>query len=139
MHRTGKFLAAALESGEQRDAVQRIRRISLRASQVQQGGRLAAPAHRDDFLLVRLCRLLATAGTLVIRLCEAGHTICTQLLPQVMAFNQELLQGLSARDVSKLDSMSNRLPAQASQTVAAHSEMPKADRRRGGRTRHVLD
>lgn len=170
--------------------------------------RLAAPAHMDDFLLFRLSRLLATAGTLVIRLCEgqygitrrewrllsllarhddvlpsqladlaqldrtrtsralssllakklivrapvrsdrrqaqirlseAGQNICTQLLPQVMALNQELLQSLSAHEVSELDNMLDRLQAQASQTVAAHSELPKADRRRGGRTRHVLD
>ncbi len=170
--------------------------------------RLATPAHMDDFLLFRLSRLLATAGTLVIRLCEgqygitrrewrllsllarhdlvlpsqladlaqldrtrtsralssllakklivripvhsdrrqaqirlseAGQRICTQLLPQVKALNQELLQGLSAQEVDDLDRMLDQLQARASQTVALHSELPKADRRRGGRTRHLLD
>lgn len=169
--------------------------------------RLAAPAHMDDFLLFRLSRLLATAGTLVIRLCEgqygitrrewrlmsllarhegvlpsqlaelaqldrtrtsralsslvakklvhrdpvgsdrrqaqirlseAGRQICDHLMPQVKALNAALLQGLSAGEVASLDAMLDRLQSQASQTVAQHSDLPKADRRRGGRTRHLL-
>ncbi len=161
----------------------------------------------DDFLLYRLSRLLGTAGTLVIRLCEgqygitrrewrvlelllrheplppsrlaelaqldrartsralsslvakklisrttlssdrrqavlrlsdAGRALCESLLPQVRALNLEMLQGLSADEVTLLDGMLDRLQARAGEMVEQHRDFPKANRRQGGRSRPAL-
>ena len=169
--------------------------------------RLLRPVGLDDFLLYRLSRLLGTAGTLVIRLCEgqygitrrewrllelllrhapvppsrlaelaqldrartsralsslvakklvtrttqpadrrqavlglteAGHKLCASLLPQVRALNLELLDGLDANEVAVLDHVLDRLQARASELIEQHRDFPKADRRRGGRSRPAL-
>lgn len=169
--------------------------------------RLGHPAALDDLLLYRLSRLLATAGSMIIRLCEGrygitrrewrvlallaqdegllssqladraqldrartskaitslvaknllrrdtrpsdrrqaalaltdeGRALYAALFPQVQEINCELLAALSAEEVSRLDGMLDRLQCKADAMVA-QAELPKADRRRGGRLRRVMD
>ena len=167
---------------------------------------LAHPQALDDVLLYRLSRLLATAGSMVIRLCEGrygitrrewrvlallaqdegllssqlaeraqldrartskaitslvakkllsrepgiadrrkavlgltreGRALYGELFPQVQRINEELLRALSETDVARLDVMLQRLQ-QRSAVLVAQAELPKADRRRGGRPRRVM-
>jgi DNA-binding MarR family transcriptional regulator len=169
--------------------------------------RLSAPAALDDVLLYRISRLLATAGSLVIRLCEGrygitrrewrvlallaqeegllssqlaeraqldrartskaitslvgkklvhrevrtgdrrqamlaltdeGRALYASLFPEVVDINRELLGALETAEVARLDSMFDRLQQRGEALVAAHAELPKADRRRGGRSRRVM-
>ena len=90
------------------------------------GHRLAHPQAANDLLMYRLNRLIAVAGSLVVRLCEggygitrdampgdrrqarlslttAGQAVHDELFPQVKALNQELLAGLGAEAVAGLD------------------------------------
>jgi len=165
--------------------------------------RLAQPSTLDDVLLYRLSRLLGTAGSMVIRLCEgsygitrrewrviavlaqgedllssqlaeraqldrartskaitslvakqlvrreprpgdrrqaalaltdAGRALYAQLFPQVLRINHDLLAALPGREVESLDQALDLLQRQA-QTLVAQAQLPKADRRRGGRAR----
>jgi DNA-binding MarR family transcriptional regulator len=169
--------------------------------------RLGAPAALDDVLLYRTSRLLATAGSMVIRLCEGrygitrrewrvlallaqdeglsssqlaeraqldrartskavtslvgkklvrrevrpgdrrharlaltqeGQALHAALFPEVVEINRELLGALEPAEAARLDSMLDRLQRQADAMVAAHGELPKADRRRGGRVRRAM-
>jgi DNA-binding MarR family transcriptional regulator len=168
--------------------------------------RLGHPAALDDLLLYRLSRLLATAGGMVIRLCEGrygitrrewrvlallaqdegllssqlaeraqldrartskaitslvaknllrrdtrpsdrrqaalaltdeGRALYAALYPQVQKINRELLAALAAADVSRMDAMLDRLQCKAD-VMVGQAELPKADRRRGGRLRRVM-
>jgi DNA-binding MarR family transcriptional regulator len=163
--------------------------------------RLAQPASLDDVLLYRMSRLLATAGSMVIRLCEgtygitrrewriiallaqdegllssqlaqraqldrartskaitslvakkllrretsaadrrqaalaltdSGRALYAQLFPQVLEINRELLAALPGREVESLDQALDALQQRADAMVA-NADLPKADRRRGGR------
>ena len=165
--------------------------------------RLAQPSTLDDVLLYRLSRLLGTAGSMVIRLCEgsygitrrewrviavlaqgedllssqlaeraqldrartskaitslvakqlvrreprpgdrrqaalaltdAGRALYAELFPQVLRINHDLLAALPGREVESLDQALDLLQRQA-QTLVAQAQLPKADRRRGGRAR----
>jgi DNA-binding MarR family transcriptional regulator len=165
--------------------------------------RLAQPASLDDVLLYRMSRLLATAGSMVIRLCEgtygitrrewriiallaqdegllssqlaqraqldrartskaitslvakkllrretsaadrrqaalaltdSGRALYARLFPQVLEINRDLLAALPAHDVESLDHALDALQHKADAMVA-NAELPKADRRRGGRMR----
>lgn len=169
--------------------------------------RLGEPTSLDDLLLYRLSRLLATSGSMVVRLCEGrygitrrewrvlallaqeegllssqlaerarldrartskaitslvakkllrretrpgdrrqatlaltdeGRAVYAALFPQVQEINRELLAALGAAEVLPLDSMIGRLQGKADAMVA-QAELPKADRRRGGRLRGVVD
>lgn len=164
--------------------------------------RLAVPSALDDLLLYRLSRLLGTAGSMVIRLCEGrfgitrrewrvlallaqdegllssqlatraqldrartsraitslagkkmvkrqplpgdrrqvallltpqGRALYEAMFPLVTALNRELLQVLERPQIAQLDVALDALQARAEQLVAS-AELPKADRRRGGRT-----
>ncbi|WP_041675661.1 MarR family winged helix-turn-helix transcriptional regulator [Ramlibacter tataouinensis] len=168
--------------------------------------RLDDPSVLDDLLLYRLNRLLATAGGMVIRLCEGrfgitrrewrvlallaeqegllsselavraqldrartsravtslvakklvarvcgpadrrqarlsltapGRALHQQLFPLVRGINQQLLSALSPRQVAQLDASFAALQAQADRMLQA-AELPKADRRRGGRQRLAM-
>ena len=86
-----------------------------------QVSRLAQPAALDDLLLYRLSRLLAVGGSPVIRLCEGRFGI-TRREWRVRALLDRVLDTLQQR---------------ADQMVAS-ADLPKADRRRGGRTRRAM-
>lgn len=167
---------------------------------------LRQPSGLDDLLLYKLSRLLAVAGSMVIRLCEGrfgitrrewrviarlaqeqellsselaeriqldrartsravsslvakklvrrqvgaadrrhahlaltekGRALHRALFPLVCEINQSLLAPLSAEDVRHLDGMLEQLQSRATQLVDA-AELPKADRRRGGRARLAM-
>ncbi|MEJ7929131.1 MarR family transcriptional regulator [Ramlibacter sp. AN1015] len=169
--------------------------------------RLSNPETLDDLLLYRLGRLTATAGSMVIRLCEgrygitrrewrvlallgqidgllsseladrirldrartsraitslvakqlvsrmpgeadrrqarlsltpAGRALVAELMPAVRDINREILAVLPQADVARLDAMLSRLQERSAQ-LAAQALLPKADRRRGGRARPLLD
>jgi DNA-binding MarR family transcriptional regulator len=168
--------------------------------------RLDQPAVLDDLLLYRLARLTATAGSMVIRLCEGGFGITRrewrvlallarnpglmssqlaeraqldrartsraitslvakqlairqagqadrrqarlavtpqgqalydELFPLICGIHHELLSVLDARQVEAMDESLRRLQSRA-ESLAAHADLPKADRRRGGRARRAL-
>lgn len=168
--------------------------------------RLASPAALDDLLLYRLSRLLGTAGSMVIRLCEGrfgitrrewrvlallaqdegllssqlaaraqldrartsravtslaakkmvrrealpgdrrqvaltltpqGRALYEAMFPLIAAINRELLQVIEPAQVDDLDAALVALQARAEQLLA-RADLPKADRRRGGRTRSVM-
>jgi DNA-binding MarR family transcriptional regulator len=165
--------------------------------------RLAAPRSLDDVLLYRMSRLLSTAGSMVIRLCEgrfgitrrewrliallaqedgvlssqlaaraqldrartsraitslaakklvkratgpadrrevrltlteAGRDLHARLFPLVLQINHELLSVLTPAQVHMIDRSLEAMQSQAEGMVAA-AELPKANRRRGGRMR----
>ena len=166
--------------------------------------RLAEADTLDDLLLYRLSRVLAVAGSMVIRLCEgrfgitrrewrliallareegqlsselaqrarldrartsravtslvgkklvkrqvgsgdrrqarlaltiAGRGLHDELFPLVQRINRELLAALTPSQVAGFERALASLQQQAEHMVAAHPELPKADRRRGGRHR----
>ncbi len=67
-----------------------------------------------------------------VRLTDAGHALHEALYPLVLAINSELLSTLGAGEISALDSALDALQCRAEELVAA-ADLPKADRRRGGR------
>ena len=168
--------------------------------------RLDRPTGLDDLLLYRLSRLLAVAGSMVIRLCEGrfgitrrewrivallgenegmlssqlaeraqldrartsraitslvgkkllqretgkgdrrqarlaltseGRALYEALFPLVREINRELLAPLSSPEVASLEHALDALQTQAERMVA-RAQLPKADRRRGGRNRPAL-
>ena len=168
--------------------------------------RLDQPATLDDLLLYRLARLTASAGSMVIRLCEGrfgitrrewrvlallaqqpglmssqlaeraqldrartsravtslvakqliarqageadrrqarlaltpeGHALYEQLFPLIRGIHHELLGALDAGQLDVLDESLQRLQSRA-ESLAAQADLPKADRRRGGRSRRAL-
>jgi DNA-binding MarR family transcriptional regulator len=168
--------------------------------------RLGDPVTLDDVLLYRLSRLLATAGSMVIRLCEGrygitrrewrvlallaqeegllspqlaeraqldrartskaitslvakkllhrqvgpgdrrqamlaltheGRQLYQALFPEVVEINRDLLAALGAAEVTRLDAMFDQLQSRA-EAMVSRAELPKADRRRGGRLRRVM-
>lgn len=167
---------------------------------------LGEPRLLDDLLLYRLSRINATAGAIVIRLCEgrhgitrrewrvlallgqekellssqlaeriqldrartsravtslaakqlvqrragpadrrqarlsltpAGRRLYAQLMPEVQALNRHILAVLAPDEVDRLDDMLQRLQ-ERSIRLATEASLPKADRRRGGRSRALL-
>lgn len=171
------------------------------------GPRLRHPATLDDLLLYRMSRLLAVAGSMVIRLCEGGYGITRRewrvigalaqeegllssqlaertqldrartsraitslvgkklvrretgqadrrqarlaltpqgralyqaLFPLVRDINHRLLAAVSAQDVARLDASLDALQARA-EAMLATADLPKADRRRGGRWRPPIE
>jgi DNA-binding MarR family transcriptional regulator len=65
-------------------------------------------------------------------LTDSGHALHRDLFPLVCDINRGLLAPLSAGEVGQLESMLGSLQARADGMVRA-AELPKADRRRGGR------
>ena len=120
------------------------------------GHRLAHPQAANDLLMYRLNRLIAVAGSLVVRLCEggygitrdampgdrrqarlsltsAGQAVHDELFPQVKALNQELLAGLGAEAVAGLDQALADMQRRAEALVATRTDVPRTYRLRGGR------
>ncbi len=65
-------------------------------------------------------------------LTPAGRSLHDQLLPQVRALNQELLQALSEQEVAALDLLLDRLQGQASAMLDKYQdELPRTQRRKG--------
>lgn len=71
-------------------------------------------------------------------LTEDGRALYAALFPLVVEINQDLLAVLPVREVSQLDQDLVTLQQRADDMVVAHAELPKADRRRGGRLRRVM-
>lgn len=65
-------------------------------------------------------------------LTDAGRELHAAMLPLVIQINQELLGALASADVARLDTALDALQRRADEMVK-HAELPKADRRRGGR------
>ncbi len=84
--------------------------------------RESAPADRREALL---------------SLTPQGQALYDRLMPTVRALNRELLSVLGPEEIEGLDSMLARQQAQAG-AMAGWAELPKADRRRGGRAPHPL-
>jgi DNA-binding MarR family transcriptional regulator len=70
-------------------------------------------------------------------LTDAGRDVFQQLLPLVVELNHQLLERLGAHDVALLDRVLDNLQQRADQMMAS-ADLPKANRRRGGRTRGVM-
>lgn len=168
--------------------------------------RLDEPAALDDLLLYRLNRLLATAGSMVIRLCEgrfgitrrewrvlgllaqhpglmssqlaeraqldrartsravtslvakqlvqrkpgpadrrqarlaltaAGRELYRELFPLVLEINRDVLGAVAPRQRALLDAALDSMQSRA-ESMLAVADLPKADRRRGGRLRRPM-
>jgi len=72
-----------------------------------------------------------------VALTEQGRALHDALFPLVCDINRGLLAPLSAAEARQLEAMLRRLQGQAEVMVAA-AELPKADRRRGGRARLAM-
>jgi DNA-binding MarR family transcriptional regulator len=70
-------------------------------------------------------------------LTDKGRSLHEAMFPLVCEINRGLLAPLSASEARQLDGMLSRLQDRAEDMVAA-AELPKADRRRGGRTRLAM-
>lgn len=70
-------------------------------------------------------------------LTEKGRTLHQALFPLVCEINRGLLSPLAAQEVEQLDAMLDALQQRADAMVQA-AELPKADRRRGGRARLAM-
>lgn len=66
-----------------------------------------------------------------------GRALHEQLFPLVSDINRGLLSSLRPEDVQRLDASLDAMQAQADRMLGA-AELPKADRRRGGRARAVM-
>jgi DNA-binding MarR family transcriptional regulator len=168
--------------------------------------RMSCPQTMDDLLLYRLSRLTATAGTMVVRICEgrygitrrewrvvallgqeenlmssqlaeriqldrartsraitslvskqllhrqqgpadrrearmaltaAGRSLYDALMPEVQRINRDILAVLDADAVADLDEALQRLQERSAELVS-QTPLPKADRRRGGRSTALL-
>jgi DNA-binding MarR family transcriptional regulator len=166
--------------------------------------RLSQPAGLEDLLLYRMSRLVAVAGSMVIRLCEGGFGITRRewrvlallareddllsselaeraqldrartsraitslvakrlvarrtgpadrrqahialtpqgrelyeaLFPLVREINRDLLAVLPPHEVARFDGALEQLQRRADVLLAQSGDLPKADRRRGGRPR----
>jgi DNA-binding MarR family transcriptional regulator len=67
-------------------------------------------------------------------LTDAGRSVHDALFPLVCEINRNILAPLSRDDVMRLDRMLARMQEQSARLVEV-AELPKADRRRGGRSR----
>jgi DNA-binding MarR family transcriptional regulator len=70
-----------------------------------------------------------------LRLSPEGRSLYEQILPLVDGVNRELMAGLSAREITALDSMLTRMQQQADGMSLRLAQAPRADRRRGGARR----
>lgn len=67
-----------------------------------------------------------------------GRALHAELFPLVAAINRDLLQALAPGEAAALEDALSRLQARADALQPAAEDLPKADRRRGGRMRRVL-
>lgn len=73
-----------------------------------------------------------------LRLTAKGRTLYVNILPIVTGINRQLMGALSHAEIALLDSMLERIEAQAGVLAQGMPELPRADRRRGG-TRRLED
>jgi DNA-binding MarR family transcriptional regulator len=71
----------------------------------------------------------------LLTLTPAGHALYAQIRPVVEDINRELMAELTWDEVAMLDSMLERMQAQAERMLKTRSQMPRADRRGGGSRR----
>lgn len=70
----------------------------------------------------------------VLRVTPAGRALIDTLLPQVRAYNRELLADLDPTELARLDALIDHLQLRADALVARHTDhLPRAQRRMGGR------
>ena len=74
----------------------------------------------------------------MLALTEAGRRLYAALFPLVVEINQDLLAALSPLNVRLLDQNLDALQLRADAMLVAHTELPKADRRRGSRQRRLM-
>lgn len=67
-----------------------------------------------------------------------GRALVQALFPLVVRLNQELLSVLPEAGVAQLDDALDRLQRHADELVEQRTELPKADRRRGGRVPRAM-
>ena len=71
-----------------------------------------------------------------VSLTPAGQALYDELMPQIQAINARILQALAPEQKQAFDAALERLHAQARLLLTEMGpELPKADRRRGGRSR----
>jgi len=71
-----------------------------------------------------------------VSLSPQGRALYAQLMPQVQAINARILEVLDPEQKQTLDAALERLRVQAHQLLGEMApELPKANRRRGGRNR----
>lgn len=66
----------------------------------------------------------------ILTLTETGQQVYDTLLPLALEINHQLTSVLTPHDALRLDTMLDRLQLRADD-LAAHADLPKADRRRG--------
>lgn len=74
----------------------------------------------------------------MLSLTEEGRALYSALLPLVFDINRELLAVLPASEVARLDASLVCLQQRADELLLSRAELPKADRRRGGRSTRVM-
>ena len=84
--------------------------------------------------LVRRQTVAADRRQARLSLTERGRAVHDALFPLVCDINRSLLAPLTPDDVNRLDRMLSRMQDEAARLVEV-AELPKADRRRGGRSR----
>ena len=70
-----------------------------------------------------------------LQLSEAGQRLYEEILPLVEEVNRELMAQLAPQEIESLDSMMERMQRQADEMALRLSQMPRANRRRGGSRR----
>ena len=70
-----------------------------------------------------------------LQLSEAGRRLYDEILPLVEEVNRELMAQLAPDEIESLDSMIERMQQQADEMALRLSQMPRANRRRGGSRR----
>lgn len=70
-----------------------------------------------------------------LQLSEAGQRLYEEILPLVEEVNRELMAQLAPQEIESLDSMMERMQQQADEMALRLSQMPRANRRRGGSRR----
>lgn len=88
--------------------------------------------------LVRRETGLADRREARLALTPQGRALFEALFPLVRDINHQLLAQLSAQDIARLDSSLDALQLRAEDMLAA-ADLPKADRRRGGRWRPPIE
>ncbi len=74
----------------------------------------------------------------MLALTAEGRALYAALFPLVMEINRDLLAALPVSGVEDLDQALHALQQRADSMVQSHTELPKADRRRGARLRQVM-
>jgi DNA-binding MarR family transcriptional regulator len=70
-----------------------------------------------------------------LKLTESGKKLYAQILPLVADVNRQLMSALAPQEIAALDGMLDRMEAQADAMAQQLSQLPRADRRRGGTRR----